>query len=84
MRDHPSTSKNTGDLYTLIGAAATAQIAVPALKISIVVGSVLNLINQGGRLIDGDQINWFQVALNYVVPYCVACYSAARNELRNR
>lgn len=53
-----------------------------ALKVSLVVGTLLNAINQGGRLLDGLPPSWFYVALNYLVPYCVSTYSAARNELR--
>lgn len=52
-----------------------------AIKVALVVGTVLNIINQGGRLLDGLSPSWFHVALNYLVPYFVSSYSAARNEL---
>ncbi len=55
-----------------------------ALKIALVVGSLLNVINQGERLLNGDTISWFHLLLNYLVPYCVASYSAARNEIELR
>lgn len=61
-----------------------SRIAAPALKVAIVVGLFLNIINQGVRLMEGDGLNWLQVTLNFLVPYCVASYSAARNELRER
>jgi hypothetical protein len=54
-----------------------------ALKVALVVGTILNFINQGGRLLDGLQPSWFHVLMNYLVPYCVSTYSAARNELRH-
>ena len=54
-----------------------------ALRVAAVVGTVLNLINQGERLLDLSTISWLQVALNYLVPYAVASYSAARMQLDN-
>lgn len=53
-----------------------------AIRIALVVGTILNLINQGDRLFSGLPLSWFHVALNYLVPYCVASYSAANNEMR--
>lgn len=57
------------------------RIASGALKVALVVGTVLNLINNGELFWTHHAINWWQVALNYVVPYCVSSYSAARNEV---
>lgn len=61
--------------------AMSRHIVKNALKIALVVGSLLNVINQGERLVNGDTISWFHLLLNYLVPYCVASYSAARNEI---
>lgn len=58
------------------------RIAWPAFKVALVVGIVLNTINNGDSLLRGDAINWWQFALNFLVPYCVSSYSAARNDLR--
>lgn len=52
------------------------------LKVSLVVGMLLSIINQGGTVVDGLQLSWVQVGMNYIVPYCLACYRAARNEKR--
>lgn len=68
----------------LLLTACQRPIVVAALKVALVVGTILNLINQGGRLMEGLPPSWFHVALNYLVPYCVSSYSAARNELRRR
>ncbi len=57
------------------------HIVTNALRVSLVVGALLNVINQGSAVIDGLEIAWGQVLLNFVVPYCVASYSAARNEI---
>lgn len=44
------------------------------------VGTQLNLINQGPAWLDGEAVSWLHLLLNYLVPYSVASYSAARNE----
>lgn len=69
-------------LSTLARVACSREIVIPALRVALVVGTVLNLINQGGRILDGLDPSWFHVLLNYLVPYCVSSYSAARNQLR--
>ena len=68
----------------LLRMAGQRRIVIAALKVALVVGTLLNLINQGGRLLDGLPLSWFHVLLNYLVPYCVASYSAARNELSRK
>lgn len=58
------------------------RIVVSALKVALVVGSLLNLVNQGGNLLDGLPLNTVQMLMNFIVPYCVSSYSAARNEMQ--
>jgi len=55
-------------------------IARAALKVSLVVGTLLNVINNGTQLWAGHEVSIWRVALNFVVPFCVSSYSAARNE----
>lgn len=69
-------------LNLLLLTARQRPIVLAAIKVALVVGTILNLINQGERLLDRLPPAWFHVALNYLVPYCVSSYSAARNELR--
>ncbi len=69
-------------LIRLFRIASRRRIALPALKVALVVGSLLNLVNQGGNLLDGLPLNSMQMLLNFIVPFCVSSYSAARNELR--
>lgn len=68
----------------LLCLASSPHIVRSSLKLALVVGTVLNLINQGGALISAEGISWFHFVLNYLVPYCVASYSAARNEWHRR
>jgi hypothetical protein len=65
----------------LLRAALTRRIVTSALRISLVVGTVLNAINQGGAIFGDAAVSWLHVLLNYLVPYCVASYSAARNQV---
>ncbi|MDP1647504.1 MAG: nitrate/nitrite transporter NrtS [Rubrivivax sp.] len=58
----------------------TPRIVHSALKVSLVVGTVLNVINNGEQLWTHHTVNLWQAALNFVVPYCVSSYSAACNE----
>jgi hypothetical protein len=51
---------------------------------SLVVGTVLILINQGGALVSGQpppSLVW-QVPLTYLVPFCVATWGALGNSRR--
>ncbi len=44
--------------------------------VALLVGTVLNLINQGDMLFAGAALHWPKIALTYAVPYCVATYGA--------
>lgn len=58
------------------------RIACPSLKVALVVGTVLNALNNGEQIWLEHSVDLWRVAMNFVVPYCVASYSAARNEAR--
>lgn len=47
-----------------------------SLVVALVVGTALNLINQGDALIGGGMVNWLKLALTYCVPFLVASYGA--------
>lgn len=66
-----------------LSTALSHPIIVNSIRIALVVGTLLNLINQGEALLAWSGISWLHVALNYLVPYCVASYSAAKNQLNN-
>lgn len=52
-----------------------------ALMVSMFVGTLLNLINQAGPVLNGAPLSWHHFLLNYLVPFCVSSYSAAKNEI---
>lgn len=66
----------------LLRTAGQGDIVRSALRVALVVGTILNLINQGGRLLDGLSPSWLHVLLNYLVPFGVSSYSAAHNRMR--
>lgn len=68
----------------LFRAALSRHIVKNSLKISLVVGIILNVINQGVNLSQGGNILWLHLLMNFLVPYCVASYSAAKNEIELR
>ncbi|MDD4979502.1 MAG: nitrate/nitrite transporter NrtS [Gallionella sp.] len=67
-----------------IKTALSRHIVINAFKIAMVVGTLLNMVNQGERLLQGGTISWLHLMLNYLVPYCVASYSATKNEIELR
>lgn len=54
------------------------KVVTGALRVSLFVGTVLNLINQGAQIWRGDDVDGGRFLLNYAVPYLVSSYSAAR------
>jgi hypothetical protein len=61
--------------------ATTGGVPLRSVVVAAVVGTVLNLINQGDALLDGGSINWLKIALTYAVPYCVSTYGAVSYRL---
>jgi len=47
-----------------------------SLLVALLVGSVLNLINQGDTLLGGT-VSWSKILLTYFVPLAVVSYGAA-------
>lgn len=56
-----------------------------AVKVALIVGTLLCLINQWQAIIDGTvPIDWFKIVLTYIVPYAVSSYSTVASKLDNR
>jgi len=45
-------------------------------SIALVVGTILNLINQGDAIFGTTRVNWIKIVLTYLVPYGVSTYGA--------
>ena len=66
----------SNDRLNALRRALSWPIARRSLLTMLVVGSFLNLINQGDALIRLDAINWWKLLLTYCVPFCVATFGA--------
>lgn len=47
-----------------------------SLKVAIVVGTALNVINQYDALLGTSSINWYKLMLTFAMPYAVSTYGA--------
>ena len=53
-----------------------------AIKVSMIVGTLLCLINQWEVIIAGFVgVNWYKFGLTYMVPFCVSTYSTAASRM---
>ncbi|MBI3433587.1 MAG: nitrate/nitrite transporter NrtS [Proteobacteria bacterium] len=50
--------------------------------VALVVGTILNVINQGDALFGAAAINWIKIVLTYLVPYAVCTYGAVSFQMR--
>lgn len=69
-----------------LAAAFERETVLTSVKVALVVGSILGLINYGDRIfLRGDMhiLDWIKLAVTYCVPYCVATYGAARYAMRH-
>jgi hypothetical protein len=53
------------------------------MLVALVVGTILNLINQGDALLGHRPMDLTKAILTYLVPYCVATYGAVSYRLQN-
>ena len=60
--------------------ALSKQVLISSLKVSVVVGTLLLLINHGDKLISMSftYADILKVLLTYLVPYCVSTWSAVK------
>ncbi|MDX2350562.1 MAG: nitrate/nitrite transporter NrtS [Porticoccus sp.] len=57
-----------------------ADIRRTAIKVALIVGTLLALINYGDKVLMStmNTTDWLKLALTYLVPYGVSWYSAVR------
>ena len=53
-----------------------------SLVVALIVGTILNLINQGDVLFGGGRLNLWKLILTFAVPYAVATYGAVSYQMR--
>jgi hypothetical protein len=86
VREGIDRTTGSGSDSSLFRFAIERATVVGALKVAGVVGTLLNVINQGDRLLAlrFDDVVWWRIALTYLVPYCVSVFSAARVQVIDR
>jgi hypothetical protein len=64
------------DLGRAIALATSGGVPRRALWVALVVGTILNLINQGDALLGHLPVSWAKIALTYLVPFAVSTHGA--------
>ena len=71
-----SARPSTQPWRTILQFCVTDGVPRRSLLVALIVGVILNVINQGDVLITGGDVDMLKVALTFIVPYCVATYGA--------
>ena len=70
------------DKKTLLLSAVSDGVPWSALKVAVVVGTVLNAINQADAIFGSVPISWPKLVLTYLVPYAVFTFGAVSAKAR--
>lgn len=68
-------------MSVFLSAATDKGTVVTSIKVALVVGTILALINYGDRIFfrhDMRLLEWIKLTATYLVPFGVATYGAAR------
>ena len=70
-------------LQLIISLASSKIFLIKAIKIALIVGIILNLINQGEKIfiLAFDEINYYKFFLTFIVPFAVSMYTAITMKL---
>jgi len=63
-------------LFTICRCCVSDGVPRRSFIVALIVGAILNMINQGDALFGNGQLNWTKLILTFAVPYCVATYGA--------
>ena len=62
--------------------ATTAGVPQRSFRLALVVGTLLNLINQYDALLGVVPVNWLKLGLTYGMPYLVSTYGAVTMRMK--
>ena len=70
--------KNKTTHQSFLNLALRKSVIRRAIKIALIVGCLLALINHGDRIIfqDMKSVDWVKILLTFCVPYCVSTISS--------
>src|SRR5438132_14197968 len=66
----------------ICGYCVSGGVPSRSFAVALIVGTILNLINQGDALLSGADLDFTKIILTFAVPYCVATYGAVSYRLR--
>ena len=55
-----------------------------SLYVALIVGTILNLINQGDALLGSAAVNWSKLLLTFCIPYAVCTYGAVSTKIASQ
>ena len=88
MVSSPRAAKDRGEFVSgwsrIFNLCVSDGVPRRSLQVALIVGTLLNLVNQGDVLFHGGHVNFFKVALTYCVPFVVATYGAVSFRLQTR
>ena len=63
-----------------LAVALEASVRKRALKVALIVGSILAVVNHGDVVLSGQATAtvWIKIALTFLVPYCVATFASVQ------
>lgn len=73
----------TSKIVSCLQCTISDGIPLRSFYVAVMVGTVLNLINQGDALFGYTDVNWAKLLMTYCVPYLVATYGAVSYKLRS-
>lgn len=80
MTEAASTLDRLGRIWRLAVSDGTPG---RALQVALVVGTILNLINQGEAMLSAGKVHYGKALLTYLVPFVVSTHGAVMARLRH-
>lgn len=85
MNAHLSDNAPAQPMWKLACVCALSDgVPLRSLYVALVVGTALNLINQGDAILATGGVNWIKLVLTYCVPYAVCTYGAVSSQMVSR
>ena len=64
--------------------AVSDGVPARALLTALLIGTILNTINQGDVIVHGEPVNWLKLGLTYLTPYVVSTHGAVMARLHEK
>lgn len=76
VNNRPESRRPSADKLDALRLALSGAYLRRALTVTLLVGILLNLINQGDALIGDAKLNVAKLALTFLVPFCVSTFAS--------